>query len=86
MVKQEIAKLIEKSIKKLQKQKKLPFFKIPKILVESPEEKSHGDYAANIALIIAKEVKRNPLEIAEVIKSKIQMPNVKSNPNAKCQK
>ena len=86
MVKQEIAKFIEKSIKKLQKQKKLPFFKIPKILVESPEEKSHGDYAANIALIIAKEVKRNPLEIAEVIKSKIQMPNVKSNPKSKCQK
>ena len=64
---EEIKNLIESSIKKLQKDKFLPIFKIPKIFIEHPEDKFHGDYAVNIALILAKQLKRNPMEIAEMI-------------------
>ena len=75
MIRQEIAKLIEKSIKKLQTAKNLPKFDwgesgwCPEIRVEYSGEKTHGDYATNIAMVIAKIVKKNPLEIAENLKS-----------------
>lgn len=67
MVREEIKKLIEKSITKLQKEKKLPDFRIPEIRVETPEEKIHGDYATNVAMVIAKQVKKNPMEIANLL-------------------
>ncbi len=73
MIRQEIAKLIEKSIKKLQKEKALPQFEIPEIKIEHPEEKIHGDYATNIAMVIAKIVEKNPLEIANILGSSLKV-------------
>jgi len=40
--------------------------------VEVPENKQYGDYATNVALILAKKQGRNPNEVADEIKSKIQ--------------
>jgi len=40
--------------------------------VEVPENKNFGDYATNVALILAKKLKKNPLDVAEGIKSKIK--------------
>lgn len=72
MIRKEIVQLIEKSIKELQKAKKLPDFEISEILVEKPEEKSHGDYATNIAMTIGRLVKKNPSEVAEKLRCTIQ--------------
>ena len=69
---EEIQSLIKDSIKRLQKDKFLPAFKISKIFVEHPEDKSHGDYAANTALIIAKQTNKNPMKIAEMISENIK--------------
>jgi len=77
MIREIIVKLIEKAIKDLQKEKKLPGFKIPEISVESSKEKSYGDYFLNIALKLAKIVKKSPREIAENLKSQIL--NLKSD-------
>ncbi len=78
MIRHQIANLIEKSIKKLQRGNVFPEFDIPEIKIEHPEEEIHGDYATNVAMVIAKIVKKNPMEIAEKIKSnvKCQMSNV----------
>jgi len=40
--------------------------------VEKPEVSDYGDYATNIALILAKKQKKEPLEIAQQIKAKIK--------------
>ncbi|MFQ6049589.1 MAG: arginine--tRNA ligase [Candidatus Paceibacterales bacterium] len=72
MIREEIKKLIEKSIKELQKEKVFPDFDIPEIKIEHPEEKTHGDYSTNIAMVIAREVRKKPMEIAEIIKSKVK--------------
>ena len=72
MIREEIVKLIEKSIKELQKEGVFPKFDISEIQVEHPEEKPHGDYATNIAMVIGKILKQNPIEIAEKLKYKIQ--------------
>ncbi len=71
MVSQEIIKLIEKAIKRAQKQKKLSKFKIPEITVDHPENEEFGDYSVNVAMRLAGVVKKNPVEIAEVIVSNI---------------
>ena len=63
MLKEKISGLLQKSIKDLQKENKLPDFEIPEVLVEYPREKSHGDYSTNIALKISKLVKKNPGEL-----------------------
>jgi len=71
MVKKEIIKLIKQSIKKLQKENFFPSFRIPEVPVEFPEEKTYGDYASSIALQLAKIAKKEPIEIADVIKTEI---------------
>lgn len=40
--------------------------------VEIPENNIYGDYATNVALILAKKEKRNPIEVANEIRSKIE--------------
>jgi len=73
MMREDIKNLIEKSIKELQKEKVFPKFDMPEIKIEHPEEKTHGDYSTNIAMIIAKEVKKNPMEIANILGSRLEV-------------
>jgi len=67
MIREEIKKIIKEAIENLQKEGKLPEFQIPEIVVEKPKEKNYGDYATNIALLVAKELKRSPTDIASMI-------------------
>ncbi len=50
------------------------------INLQEPKEESHGDYASNIALILGKKLKKNPLElsnqIVEILNTKYQIPNI----------
>lgn len=71
MIRQEIKGLIEKAIKELQKEGKLPDFDMSKIKVERPEEETHGDYSTNVALVLAKTSRRDPMEIGENIRTQI---------------
>lgn len=49
---------------------KLPYLKEASPTFTVPNQKNHGDYATNVALIIGKILKRNPSEIAgEIINS-----------------
>jgi arginyl-tRNA synthetase len=41
----------------------------PAIVVERPRDKSFGDWSANTAMILAKQAKKNPQEIAEILVS-----------------
>jgi len=41
------------------------------IIIETPKDSSFGDYSTNIALLLTKLLKKNPLEIAESIKAEI---------------
>ena len=72
MTREKIRKTIEKGIKSLQKLNKLPKFDLSDILIEYPREKSHGDYSTNTCLKIAKIAKKNPMEIAELLKKEIE--------------
>jgi len=42
------------------------------VAVERPKVKEHGDYATNIALVLAKTAGRPPREVAEVVASRLR--------------
>ena len=37
------------------------------VIVEPPRDRSHGEFATNAALVVAKSAKKNPMIIAETI-------------------
>ena len=61
--KQEILEIIQKAIQPILDGSDLA----PNILLERPRDPSHGDIACNIAMQIAKPLKKNPRELAQTI-------------------
>jgi len=48
-------------------QESLPKFDIPAIQIERTKDKAHGDFACNIAMMLAGSVKKNPRQIASLL-------------------
>ncbi|WP_377887385.1 arginine--tRNA ligase [Alkalihalobacillus sp. R86527] len=46
---------------------------IPEVILESPKDKAHGDYATNMAMQLARIAKKAPRAIAEDIKANLDM-------------
>ncbi len=66
-MKEIIAELIDSALKNLIENGTLPEDIQPKIMVENTRDKTHGDYASNIAMTLAKVAKSNPRQLAEKI-------------------
>ena len=73
-MKQSIVSKIEDALKSLQVEGILPAFSVSQVdfRVEPPKDEQFGDYTSNVALVLAKEVAKNPRELAILIQSKIQ--------------
>ena len=52
----------------------LPKAELPPVLLETPPEKSFGDFATNFAMQAARSLKANPRKIAEAIVARLEMP------------
>jgi len=72
MVKKIIETLLKKTCKILFLERKTFFVKNLKIEVFIPTIKEHGDYSTNIAFILAKETKENPVKIADLLIEKLK--------------
>ena len=72
-MKQFLQSLIVQAIRQLQDQGKLPAQDTPEFQIERARDKAHGDFACNIAMILAKQVKQNPRQLAEAIVAAITM-------------
>ena len=66
-----IQKILENSIKTALANLGIDEVKISKINLEHPEDISHGDYASNIAMVVAKQISQNPRELAGKIVAEI---------------
>jgi len=66
MLNKEIKEIVNKAVGDLYKNTEIPDF-----VVEYPQDGKFGDYASNIAMVLAGKLNRNPLEVAEEIKNKI---------------
>jgi len=62
-----IQNLLEQAVASLQAQQILPADVQPRITIDRTKDKSHGDFANNLALMLAKPAKQNPRALAELI-------------------
>ncbi|NLJ80350.1 MAG: arginine--tRNA ligase, partial [Firmicutes bacterium] len=63
--------LISRALQDAQAAGELDFNKLPEIGLEIPRDAEHGDFASNIALAAAKEVKKPPRDVAAIIVSRL---------------
>jgi arginyl-tRNA synthetase len=73
-MKSELANLLERSIQKGIDQGLLPPVMPSHIEIELTKDPAHGDYASNIAMVLAARAKKNPREIAKILLSGIEDP------------
>jgi arginyl-tRNA synthetase len=62
-LKQAIAKALEKAVA----EGAFQYEQLPEIVLETPREKTHGDYATNIAMLLSRQAKLPPRKIAEAV-------------------
>jgi len=65
MCQEDIATIIKKIVKKLYQ------VELGEVLVERPALEEHGDYSTNVALVLAKKLKKLPLAIAEEVRKEL---------------
>jgi len=70
-----IEELVHQAVNYLKREDLLPRDLELRFNIDRPRDPQHGDYACNIALTLAKEVGKNPMELAELIQQKL--PNSK---------
>lgn len=66
-MKEYIAKLIQAALTSLQQAGTLPADLQVQPQVDATRDKAHGDFASNIALVLAKPARRNPRELAQAL-------------------
>ncbi|SES95762.1 arginine--tRNA ligase [Paenibacillus sp. NFR01] len=72
MISQAIIKGIEQSVKSLFKEMGLDDAGELNVYVEQPAHLEHGDYSTNIAMQLAKVLRKSPMSIAESIKNRLE--------------
>lgn len=66
-VKEDLHRRLGQAAASLKEKGELQYQCLPSYIIEVPREKSHGDFASNIALLLTKEAKKNPRQIAEAL-------------------
>lgn len=67
MIRNDIADLVTQAIRDAQAAGALPAFEIPAVEIGRPKDPKHGDYAANIAMQLARPARMAPLAVAQAI-------------------
>jgi arginyl-tRNA synthetase len=75
MIQDDIARLVEKAIKKAQKRGDLPKFDVPEVVLERPKEETHGDYATPVCLSLARLARMAPIQIAQKVVARMERPD-----------
>ena len=73
-MKTKLAHLIANAVTACTQKGLLPDVKLSHIEIEVPANPEHGDYASNVALILAAQAKQNPRKIAQIIQENLADP------------
>src|SRR5690606_25817992 len=66
-MKEQLESLLGAAVATLQQQGTLPVDVQPRIQLDRPRDKSHGDFATNLAMMLAKPAQMNPRALADAI-------------------
>ncbi|MDH7497005.1 MAG: arginine--tRNA ligase [Syntrophomonadaceae bacterium] len=66
-IQDELKSRVEKACEQAREQGRLPYTELPSFVVEVPREKAHGDFAVNVAMLLARQARMAPARIAELI-------------------
>jgi len=66
-MKTQIEQLVSRSLEYLVSEGKLPAENLPQPIIERTRDSSHGDFACNTAMVLAKAARRNPRELAQLL-------------------
>lgn len=70
-----IAGMLKKALASACEKGLLPSVEAPEFVVEAPREKDHGDFAANMAMMLAKAARSSPRRIAGAVAGEIDLKN-----------
>ncbi|QBQ53768.1 arginine--tRNA ligase [Nitrosococcus wardiae] len=70
-MKEQLRKFIATALSSLQQEGVLPPWKVNEIQVKRTRDKRHGDFASNITMVLAKEARQKPRDLAELIVSRL---------------
>ncbi|HBV96222.1 MAG: arginine--tRNA ligase [Peptococcaceae bacterium BICA1-7] len=70
-----IAGLMKEALVSAGKKGILPVVEAPDFVVEAPREKDHGDFATNMAMLLAKPARTAPRKIAEALTGELDLKN-----------
>lgn len=73
LAKDQIKETIEKAVNSCIEKGIFQLDRLPQIMIEKPREKAHGDFATNIAMELARKLKKNPRELAQNIVDNIDL-------------
>ena len=71
-MKDRIVQNLNEAIAQLQKDGTWPAFEVPAVAVERPKDLAHGDWTTNVAMVLAKELKKAPLDIAKELAGELE--------------
>lgn len=72
-VQQKLKNAVLSALKAAVEEGALPVKDIPDFYMEVPQDKEHGDFASNIAMILAREAKMPPVKISKITADRINM-------------
>lgn len=66
-VKESLANLLKAGMEQAKSKGELVFEELPQIMLEVPKDKNHGNFSSNLALVLAKSVRKSPRDTAQII-------------------
>jgi arginyl-tRNA synthetase len=67
MVKEQLARTISAALREAKEAGDLPLAEVPDVALEIPPDAQFGDYSSNVAMVLAREVRKAPREVADEI-------------------
>ncbi|MFZ3170969.1 MAG: arginine--tRNA ligase [Carboxydocellales bacterium] len=72
-VREKIMAAITASAEKSKSAGQISFDQLPSFVLETPKDKAHGDFAANLAMLLTKQAKQPPRQLAQILVDNLEL-------------
>jgi arginyl-tRNA synthetase len=74
-IRSQISRVVNEAIDRAIKKEKFCEFEVPPVIIEKPRDEAFGDFSTNIAMQIAKDVKKAPAQVAKILVEEMNTDN-----------